>query len=193
MNFKNYLKEDEIIDFSHLSIQILAKELSKGCIDDEDIAKNCFIYVRDSIKHIGDIKEGINACKASDVLKHKTALCYGKAHLLAALLRANDIPAGLCYQRLNCNEYLDKSYCVHGLNAIYLKKYGWYRVDPRGNKEGVDAQFSPPYEKLAFEIGEGEYDVEGIFDKPLDIVVDSLSKYKTYDEIKNNIPDIELN
>ena len=190
MNFKNYLREDEIINFSHPSIQNLSKELAKECIDDEEISKKCFVYVRDTIKHIGDIKEGINACKASDVLKYKTALCYGKAHLLAALLRANNIPAGLCYQRLNCNEYIKGSYCVHGLNAIYLKKHGWYRVDPRGNKEGVDAQFIPPYEKLAFEIGEGEYDIDGIYEKPLDVVIESLAKYKTYEEIKDNIPDV---
>jgi len=191
MKLEKYLKENEIINFSHPSIQALAKELSSDCIDDEAIAKSCFIYVRDSIKHIGDIKEGINAYKASDVLKYKTALCYGKAHLLAALLRANDIPTGLCYQRLNCNEYVDGSYCVHGLNAIYLKKYGWYRVDPRGNKDGVDAQFTPPYEKLAFQIGEGEYDIDGIFEKPLEKVIENLVKYKTYEEIKDNIPDIE--
>ena len=39
-------------------------------------------------------------------------------------------------------------YCLHGLNWIYLKEFGWYRVDARGNKEGVNAQFNPLYEKL---------------------------------------------
>jgi transglutaminase-like putative cysteine protease len=37
---------------------------------------------------------------------------------------------------------------------VYLKDYGWYRIDARGNKAGVDAQFTPPHEKLAFELGE---------------------------------------
>ena len=26
-------------------------------------------------------------------------------------------------------------YCLHGLNAIYLKEFGWYKVDARGNRE----------------------------------------------------------
>ncbi|MCA9151542.1 MAG: hypothetical protein KDA92_19655, partial [Planctomycetales bacterium] len=40
-------------------------------------------------------------------------------------------------------------YCLHGLNAVYLEAYGWYRIDARGNKPGVAAAFSPPLEKLA--------------------------------------------
>jgi transglutaminase-like putative cysteine protease len=36
------------------------------------------------------------------------------------------------------------------LNALYLPDYGWYRVDARGNKPGVAAEFCPPTEKLAF-------------------------------------------
>jgi transglutaminase-like putative cysteine protease len=41
-------------------------------------------------------------------------------------------------------------YSLHGFNAVYLPDVGWYRVDARGNKEGVNAQFSPPQERLAF-------------------------------------------
>lgn len=37
------------------------------------------------------------ALAASDVLKHRTGYCYSKNHLLAALLRVNKIPTGLCY------------------------------------------------------------------------------------------------
>ena len=43
-------------------------------------------------------------------------------------------------------------YTLHGLNAILLPEIGWYRVDPRGNRAGVNAQFIPPQEQLAFEI-----------------------------------------
>ena len=34
--------------------------------------------------------------------------------------------------------------CLHGLNALYLPDYCWYRVEARGNKPGVDAEFCPP-------------------------------------------------
>lgn len=128
--------------------------------------------------------------KVSDILKYKTGWCYAKSHLLAALLRANGIPVGFTYQRLSCSEYKKDIYCLHGLNAVYLKEYGWYRVDARGNKEGVNAQFNPPYEQLAFELGENEYDLPEILSEPLDEVVHALKKYQTYDEMVENFPDI---
>jgi transglutaminase-like putative cysteine protease len=62
-------------------------------------------------------------CKASDVLIHGTGYCYAKSHLLVALLRANGIPAGLCYQRLTI-ENDGPSYCLRGLNAVYLEQHG---------------------------------------------------------------------
>jgi transglutaminase-like putative cysteine protease len=191
MNLDNFLKESEIIDFSNPNIQKLSQELAKDCKNNEQIAKNCFLYVRDNINHSGDYKDDITTCKASDVLKYKTGWCYAKSHLLAALLRANKIPTGFGYQRLNCGEYKDEVYCLHGLNAIYLKDYGWYKVDARGNKKGVDAQFNPPFEKLAFELGENEFDLPDIYDEPLDVVVESLNKYKTYAEMIGNFPDCD--
>lgn len=41
--------------------------------------------------------------RASDVLRRGTGLCFAKAHLLAALLRAVGVPCGLCYQVLRCD------------------------------------------------------------------------------------------
>ena len=81
---------------------------------------------------------------------------------------------------------------LHGLNAIYLKDYGWYKVDSRGNKKGVEAQFNPPIEKLAFEVKENEFNLLKIYEEPLKIVIHTLEKYKTYKEMINNFPDIEF-
>ena len=111
--------------------------------------------------------------------------------MLAALLRANGIPTGFCYQRLSCSEYEKDVYCLHGLNAVYLKEYGWYRIDARGNKEGVDAQFTPPKEKLAFELQEGEIDLPKMYDEPLHVVVEALKNNKSYDAMINNFPDLK--
>ncbi|WP_304545751.1 transglutaminase-like domain-containing protein [Sulfurimonas microaerophilic] len=188
---EKFLKESEYVDFSEPSVKALAQELSQGLTEDEEIAKACFLYVRDEIHHSGDYKDEVTTYKASDVLKYKTGWCYAKSILLAALLRANGIPTGFCYQRLSCSEYVPDIYCLHGLNAIYLKKYGWYRVDARGNKEGVDAQFIPPKEQLAFEVQPHEYDMDEIYDEPLDVVIEALQKYKTYDEMIHNFPDIK--
>lgn len=185
---EEYLQHSDIIDYSHESIQSLAKELSKGCLDDEHITRNCFEWVRDNISHTGDIKGNIATCKASDVLKHKMGWCYAKSHLLAALLRANDIPCGFAYQQLKCDEYVKESRCLHGLNMVYLKQHGWYKMDARGNKEGVNAQFTPPVEHLAFVLEESEYNVEGNFVHPLNEVVKFLTSYSTYEQMKENIP-----
>ncbi len=186
---EEFLEESTIIDYSNQEIQTLAKNLASSCIKDVEIAHKCYLYVRDEILHAGDYKKD-TTCKASEVLKHKTGWCYAKSHLLAALLRANNIPTAFCYQRLSCSEYKKDIYCLHGLNAIYLKDFGWYKVDVRGNKKGVDAQFTPPFEKLAFELGENEYDLPDMYAQPHESIVYALTNYKTYDEMINNFPDI---
>lgn len=157
-----YLASTRIIDWDNSEVLQVAQELPYGKRNPAEIAKSCFEYVRDEIKHSNDYQLNPVTCKASDVLKHKTGYCYAKSHLLAALLRANNIPAGLCYQRLTIENDIPP-YCLHGLNAVYLPEYGWYRIDARGNKEGVSAEFSPPVEKLAFPIViEGEADLPEI-------------------------------
>ena len=187
---KEYLKESDIVDISNKQILSLAKKLSATCANDEEIAKACFLYVRDEIHHSGDYKDDIVTIKASEVLKYKTGWCYSKAILLTALLRANNIPTAFCYQRLSCSEYQDGVYCLHGLNAIYLKKYGWYRVDARGNKEGVNAKFNPPVERLAFVPQDSEYDIDELYTDPIAEVLEALQENKSYQEMVDNFPDL---
>ncbi len=169
-----------------------AKSLADGADCVEMIAEKCFLFVRDEIEHSWDYERDPVTCKASDVLEHGTGYCYAKSHLLAALLRANDIPAGLCYQRLTISN--DKPpFCLHGLNAVYLKDHGWYRIDARGNKEGVSADFCPPVERLAFPIiSDGEADLSEIWASPIGPVLEVLLKSSTYKEVADNLPDIQL-
>ena len=188
---EEYLKETQIINFSNKEVANLAKNLANKAKSDEEIAKRCFEFVRDEIRHSGDYKDEVTTCKASEVLEYKTGWCYAKAILLAALLRANGIPTAFCYQRLSCNEYEDGVYCLHGLNAVYLKKYGWYKIDARGNKEGVDAQFEPPVEKLAFIPQANEYDIDELYTDPLPEVIEALEKNSCYSDMVANFPDIK--
>jgi len=189
---QNYLESSTYIDWQTDSVTAKAKQLAQGLDNSLDIAAACFEFVRDQIKHSMDFKLNPITCKASDVLKYSTGYCYAKSHLLAALLRANNIPAGLCYQRLTVEG--DKPpFCLHGLNAVFLESYGWYRIDARGNKEGVTAEFSPPIEQLAYPIiTDGEADLPEIWDKPLDIIIQTLTSHNTYIEVVNKLPDIEL-
>jgi len=187
---QKYLELTEIVNYNNKEVYVLAMSLSKGCDSDVKIAKNCFEYVRDEIEHSGDCRAEITTLRASDVLKYKTGWCYAKSILLAGLLRANGIPTGFNYQRLSCSEYEKGIYCLHGLNSIYLKEFGWYRVDARGNKEGVNAGFNPPFEQLAFELGEGEFDLKKNFSEPLDEIILALKTNKNYSEMIKNFPDI---
>lgn len=188
-SLKTYLDSSTYIDWSNPIVLEQARSLSQNTQDKVEIAKICFEFVRDKIKHSWDYQQNPVTCKASDVLKHGTGYCYAKSHLLAALLRANHIPAGLCYQRLTITDV--PPFCLHGLNAVYLEPFGWYRIDARGNKEGVNAQFCPPEEKLAFPIiTAGEADLAEIWAEPLSEVVDALTNNHTFQEVADNLPDI---
>ena len=189
---QRYLAPSRYIDFDHPSIQSLARELAAGATSELQLTQRCFEFVRDEIRHSSDFKLNPVTCRASDVLRHKTGYCYAKSHLLAALLRANGIPTGLCYQRLSVND-AGAPYCLHGLNAVHLRDFGWYRIDARGNKPGVDAQFTPPKERLAFAIRQPqERDLPEIWAEPLPVVVEVLERYETYDQVLANLPDVEL-
>lgn len=187
---EEFLVSSEIIDFTHPPVAAKARELAQRCSSNTEIAKRCFEFVRDEIRHTGDAGEGITTLRASEVLEQAQGWCYAKSILLAALLRANGIPAALCYQRLSCSEYAKDIYCLHGLNAVFLKEYGWYRIDARGNKAGVDAQFDPPHEQLAFILGENEYDLPQRYSEPLPVVVEALKTRKDYSEMIGHFPDI---
>jgi hypothetical protein len=79
------------------------------------------------------------------------------------------------------------------MNAVYLKGYGWYRIDARGNKAGVNAEFCPPIEKLAFPIlDDNESDFREIWPEPLPMVVNILTECNTVEQVYQKLPDIEV-
>ncbi|QGZ40219.1 transglutaminase-like domain-containing protein [Pseudoduganella flava] len=187
---ERYLAASQWIDADHPHVRAQAAALAGS--DVEDTARRCFEFVRDTIRHSWDFQQNPVTCRASDVLEHGTGYCYAKSHLLTALLRANGIPAGLCYQRLAVGT-AGPPFCLHGLNAVWLPRHGWYRIDARGNKTGVDARFTPPVERLAFPVlAEEERDLPEIWAEPLAVVVDALSRYATVEAVAANLPDIEL-
>ena len=195
---EKYLQTSEIIDWQNPEILELAYRLASTHQTTENIAKSCFEWVRDEIHHSRDYQMNPVTCRASDVLKYKTGYCFAKSHLLAALLRANQLPAGLCYQRLTNDDppvakqqARSVSYTLHGLNAIFLPEIGWYRVDARGNRDGINAQFTPPQEQLAFKIrSPQESDFSTIFAEPLSVVVDILQSFTKWEEVLLHLPDI---
>jgi len=183
-----YLAATPVIDHQHPSIRELAAQLA-GEAGSDSVAAHCFHWVRDRIRHSIDHGDHHVTVAASDVLQHGTGLCYAKSHLLAALLRANGIPCGFVYQRLATDESGSK-FCLHGLNAVWLAEYGWYRIDPRGDRSGISTEFHPPEERLAFRTElPGEKTLDGVLAEPLPIVVAALRKYQNFAELCRNLPD----
>ncbi|WP_163528532.1 transglutaminase-like domain-containing protein [Halobacillus ihumii] len=151
----DYLLGTTEINYSHPKVQEKITELFNQAQSEIEKAEIAFKFVRDQIDHSWDIKGERVTCDASDTLNYREGICYAKSNLLAALLRSQNIPTGFCYQRLMLFDTPEKGYCIHALNAIFLRsKNKWIRIDARGNKKGIDAQFSIDEEKLAFKVNE---------------------------------------
>ncbi|NJR52789.1 MAG: transglutaminase family protein [Leptolyngbyaceae cyanobacterium CSU_1_3] len=189
---EEFLGASEVINWQHPKILERAKQIASRHGTLTTIAKACFEWVRDEICHSCDYQMNPVTWRASDVLQYKTGYCFAKSHLVAALLRANQIPAGFCYQRLSIDDQ-SAPYSLHGFNAVYLAEMGWYRIDARGNKEGVNAQFTPPVEQLAFKVQfSEEADFQAVLAEPLQIVVEALQAQRTWNDMLSNLPDISL-
>ncbi|MBQ8198994.1 MAG: transglutaminase domain-containing protein [Lachnospiraceae bacterium] len=190
-NIDEYLKEDDVIDFGNENITRLADELYQEAASEAEYIRKAYEFVRDHISHSADINEDVLTCCASEVLKAGHGICFAKSHLLAALLRYKSIPAGFCYQKLILDDDTAPVLIYHGLNGVYINEYKkWIRLDARGNKEGVNAQFSLDKEYLAFPVRpeKGEEDGFKIYPNPDKKVLERLRKYKTRTELWEDLP-----
>jgi transglutaminase-like putative cysteine protease len=190
--FSAFLASTEVVDWHHPQVRTLAWMLSSGFDQPVEIARRTFDWVRDEIRHSGDAGDTVVTCAASEVLAQRTGLCYAKSHLLAALLRASGIPAGFCYQRLSMDG-TGPPFCLHGLVALHLDRFGWYRIDPRSNKRGIRTRFAPPREYLAFAADlPGEASLPAIFADPLSEVVATLRAGTRLDAVLAALPDVHF-
>ena len=161
-----YMAADEAIDHHHPLVREVSARLAAGVHDSYEYARAAFEYVRDHVTHSQDADDPRVTWRASDVLEQGTGICYAKAHALAALLRAEDIPTALCYQHLGV---------VHGLVAVRFHG-AWHRQDPRGDKPGVTTRFSLDGEQLAFPVDPdaGELDYPTLYAEPHPAVLQAL-------------------
>lgn len=189
MNLKPFLENTKYVDFLSDIIKEKAKQLFAAADSDLAKAETAFLFVRDQIPHSADINSDIITAKASDVLKHGTGICHAKSNLLAALLRSQNIPAGFCFQRMTLAEDDSKGYVLHAFNAVYLDGK-WIKLDARGNKMGVNAQFSNGEPVLAFPVRPqyDEYFIKGIFAAPDERVMALLSTAKSRSEVFTKLP-----
>lgn len=157
-----YLSVSEYIDWTHPAIMAGAEAFKSRAEDEVHLVRLIYEYVRDEIKHSWDVQDKRVTRRASEALEHKVGICWAKSNLLAAFLRACGIPAGICYQRLTLGDTPETGFCIHSLNAVYIKSIDkWIRLDARGSAGVPNAQFSLEREQLEFrvnrEIGEIDY------------------------------------
>ncbi len=190
---EDYLGEiPPVIQYSTQALQKEIQRIKSQAPTKRERAKIAFELVRDKIKHSFDTKSEVVAVTAEDALEKGEGICFAKAHLLASLLRGMDIPAGFCYQRVLRKGTPGSGYALHGLNAVYLEDFGWFRVDPRGNKPGIDSQFSIEEEKLAYPIRTelGEVDYPDVFTAPLPSVIKSMEESADCQALFFNRPEV---
>ena len=190
-NIDEYLKEDEVVDFGNEKIVRLADSLYQEATDETGYIKTVYEFVRDEISHSADAGEDLLTCSASEVLDAGHGICFAKSHLLAALLRYKSIPSGFCYQKLILDDETAPVLIYHGLNGVYVKEYKkWIRLDARGNKEGVNAQFSLEEEQLAFPVRteKGEEDGLVIFSNADPKILEKFKKNKTRTQLWDDLP-----
>ncbi|MFI0808774.1 transglutaminase family protein [Streptomyces echinatus] len=182
-----YLAADEVIDHHHPVVRAAAARLAAEATDSYEYARAAYEFVRDAIPHSRDSGDLRVTWRASGVLALGTGICHAKSHALAALLRAEDIPTALCYQRLTDDE---GGHAVHGLVAVRFNG-AWHRQDPRGNKPGIDARFSLDGERLAWipDPASEETDYPVLYAEPHPAVLDALRAAPDRPHLRKTLPD----
>lgn len=191
-NLSLFLTDSGVIDCKHPAVQRLATEVRQ--ITKIETVSAAYETVRDRYPHSYDINASEVSVSASDVLRHGHGICFAKAHLLAAVLRACGIPTGFCYQRLLLDDAETGRTCLHGFNAVWLHKLGrWHRLDARGNKAGIEAVFDLDRERLAHAVRLklGECDYPEVYAEPPPSVIEALTGSRSIAELDARLlPDL---
>jgi transglutaminase-like putative cysteine protease len=187
-----YLEKTDIVDFDSPVLQKKIQEISAQSGNDEVRAQMAFEYARDEIQHSFDLNSDRITITASEAIACGEGICFTKAHVLAALLRGLNIPAGFCYQRVTRKGTPESGFALHGLNAVYLpSRKKWFRLDPRGNKPGVNSQFTIDQEQLAYPIRTelGEIDYPYVFATPPKAVIYAMQDSADCHELFHRRPE----
>jgi len=188
-NLAAFLIFDDVVNI-HNEIKSKAVEITEDLTDEIKKAKALFEWVRDTIPHSKDACREEVTKTAVEVFETGTGICYAKSHLLASMMRSQNIPCGFCYQVFsNPISKIPKTMALHGLNGIYLSSLKkWIRIDPRGNTAGVRAEFDIKKEQLAFPTLQ-MLDTH-VYARPLDTVVSALTTFQTVSELWPYLPSV---
>lgn len=184
-NLQDFLEATDVVNFHDPLIAKLIADIKSSSSGQEERAEKAFNFARDQVRHSFDADDLVVTIKAPEVLTAGTGICFAKSHLLAALLRGLEIPTGFCYQRVMRRGTPESGFALHGLNASYFPGVGWVRLDPRGNRPGIDSRFSLQEEHLAYSINSqaGEVDYPYVYRQPLSPVIQSMQDSKDCHEL----------
>lgn len=148
---EEFLAPAYYIDSNHPKIKETAIAWTKGIIEHKEKAITLFTKVRDHYyytPYLLDLRK--EAMKASHILTKSTGYCIEKALLLAALLRAVDIPSRVHFGDVSNHIATDRITIIlktnklafHACTEIYLD-HKWVKATPAFNAElchklGVD-------------------------------------------------------
>lgn len=165
-NVNDYLVTDEAVDYKSEGLQKIIKNLKKESKDEIDYIKKAYKFVANEISYPMDseaTKSQQPFFKASEALAAKTAFCFGKITLLAALLRGNNIPCGYSDQLLVLDEEEPENKIIHSLNVVYIKSQKrWVRIDPRSYDEKIETNFDDQEAFLAYEAEEKYQEIDNL-------------------------------
>lgn len=181
-----FLEFDEVITINAL-IRDKVRTITSGIAEK---AKALFNWVRDEIPHSKDVSREVVTCSSTETLESGTGICFAKSHLLVSMMRCEGVPCGFCYQIFdNPLTHIPESMALHGLNAIYFKETGkWHRIDPRGNRCDIKAEFTLEKEQLAFP--SMEFLDSCIYARPLNTVVTTLQNAQSITELWPVLPSV---
>jgi hypothetical protein len=113
------LAVSKYVQHDALAIQNLSNEINKKSDDKLDYCKNSFKWVRDNIKF------GFSPDQSAlGALTSRRGICYGNLNLLAALCRAQGIPARFKYTSINVErnitEFMGLSIPTDAIEIYYL-------------------------------------------------------------------------
>lgn len=185
-----FLQFDAIVSIDD-AIRTKTKEIVSSLKDDAQRAKAIFEWVRDNIAHSKDIGAEVVTCSAIDTFSQGSGICFHKSHLVASMMRSEGIPCGFCYQVFENPISKDsENLALYGLNAIYLECTAqWHRIDPRGNRDDINGQFSIDPEILAFP--EMQFLDDCIYAEPLENVVSALQQATSIKALWLKLPSME--
>ena len=198
----NYLKPTNLLDFKSLEIQQIISELKSDKLSNKQKAIEIHLKIRDNWRY-----NPYNICfdeecyKASTIAKKSEGHCIDKSIILAACLRALNIPARLHFAKVKnhigverlIEKFGTNELSPHGMVGVFINGK-WLKVSPAFNIELCNKYNIAP---LDFD---GENDsVFHEFDKEGNVFMEYLEDYGHFDDVpttfilenfKSNYPDI---